>query len=288
MKAALLRWACLLAAAMLAPMAHAEEIVHFDSLDRDEGTAVSLKAYWHPVAAAKAPAVVMLHGCGGMYGRGGLPSERTVAYARLFNEQGFHVLVVDSLTPRGEREICTQRTGTRRITMTQRRRDALASLQWLAARPEVDATRLGLVGWSNGGSTVLAATNRQHREVAAAEIAPAFAVAYYPGCQTDLARGYAPTAPLLMMVGEADDWTPAAPCLQLAEQSAEPRPQIERYPGAYHGFDSDAPLRLRRDVPNGTHPGQGVHVGGNPQAHAASRERLKRFLQAFTTPAAAR
>jgi len=32
--------------------------------------------------------------------------------------------------------------------------------------PDVDAARLGLLGWSNGGSTVLAATNETHPEVA--------------------------------------------------------------------------------------------------------------------------
>jgi dienelactone hydrolase len=91
-----------------------------------------------------------------------------------------------------------------------------------------------------------------------------------------------------MLLGEADDWTPAAPCHQLAERSAPPRPEVVGYAGAYHGFDSNAPVRVRRDVPNGTHPGEGVHVGGNAQAHAASRERLKAFIQAYATAPSAR
>lgn len=95
---------------------------------------------------------------------------------------GVHVLVTDSLTPRGEREICTQKTGQRRITQLHRRRDALGALQWLAVQPGVDASRLGLLGWSNGGSTVLAATNLQHREVAVAAVRPSLTVAFYPGC----------------------------------------------------------------------------------------------------------
>jgi len=41
---------------------------------------------------------------------------------------GVHALVLDSFTPRGEREICTQRVGMRRITQQQRRRDALGAL----------------------------------------------------------------------------------------------------------------------------------------------------------------
>lgn len=266
------------AALAIAAAAHAQSEVSFPSLDAPGRQAVVLKAYWHPVAAPKAPAIVLLHGCGGMYGRNGRPSERMRDYAQWLNGEGWHVLVVDSLTPRGERELCTQRNGERAITQTNRRLDAQAALQWLASRPEVDAKRLGLLGWSNGGSTVLAATNRKHRAVAAAAVQPSFAVAFYPGCESELRRGYEPVAPLLILVGEADDWTPAAPCHRLAAGASQI--EIEGYAGAYHGFDSDAPLRLRREVPNGVNPGQGVHVGGDAQAWAASRARLQKFLKA--------
>lgn len=264
-----------------------QSTVEFASLDAPQGQAVQLKAFWYPVTAPKAGAVALFHGCGGMYDRKGLVSERMRDYASLLNQQGFHVLTVDSLTPRGEREICTQRVGQRKITQANRRLDALASLQWLAGRPEVDVQRIGVMGWSNGGSTVLSATNARHKDVAAFGLKPAFAVAYYPGCETDLQRGYTPTAPLLILIGEADDWTPAEACRQLATTTAATtaevgaRPEIETYPGAYHGFDSSAPLRLRQDVPNGVNPGQGVHVGGNAEAWRRSRERMLKFLQAY-------
>lgn len=53
----------------------------------------------------------------------------------------------------------------------------------------------------------------------------------------------------------------------------------EVFDNAHHGFDGSAPLRLRRDVPGGVHPGQGVHVGAEPQARAAAAVRLERFLK---------
>ena len=125
---------------------------------------------------------------------------------------------------------------------------------------------------------MLAATNLRHPDVAAAATRPAFAIAFYPGCEADLKRGYAPQAPLLLLVGQLDDWTPAAPCAALARAAEEPKPEIVTYAGAWHGFDSDAPVRLRKDVPNGVHPGQGVHVGGNAAAWRASRDRIAKFL----------
>ena len=87
---------------------------------------------------------------------------------------------------------------------------------------------------------------------------PAFAIAFYPGCETELKRGYEAVAPLLMLVGQADDWTAAAPCRALAREAGGPMPpEIEGYAGAYHGFDSDAPVRVRKDVPSGVNPGPG-------------------------------
>jgi dienelactone hydrolase len=271
-----------IAQTLVLPMAGAQELVSFDSLDRP----VRLLGHWFAAPAVgassgAAPAVVLLHGCGGPYrrdGRGGQLSERMREYARLLNDHGSHVLVLDSLTPRGERELCTQRVGRRSVTQMNRRLDALAAVAWLAQRPDVDATRIGLLGWSNGGSTVLAAINVRHPSVAAALRQPAFAVAFYPGCQAELTRGFETDVPLLMLVGESDDWRPAAPCHALARTAGGRTPQIEGYEGAYHGFDSAAPLRRRLDVPNGVHPGQGVHVGGDAQARVASRERLLRFL----------
>jgi dienelactone hydrolase len=262
----------------------AQQRVSFPSLDKSDGKPVPLVAFWLPAeAAVPAPAIVMLHGCGGPYASNGAAkgrlNERMRDYAALFNQQGWHALVVDSLSPRGEKELCTQRTGTRKVTQTQRRRDAQAAMAWLASRADVDRQRIGLLGWSNGASTVLATTNLRHREVVARKQRPAFAVAFYPGCEAELRRGYEGAAPLLMLVGEDDDWTPAAPCRQLAGQAAGLKPEIVAYAGAHHGFDSTAPLRLRKEVPNGVHPGRGVHVGGHPEARAASREKLLAFLR---------
>jgi len=265
-------------ASLLATLAAADERVSFPSFDGAGNAPVVLSGYFFAAATSPAPAIAMFHGCGGAYDKSGQLSRRMREYAELFNGLGMHVLVVDSLTARYEKELCTQRNGTRRVTQANRRLDALGAIAYLADRADVDAKRIGLIGWSNGGSTVLSASNLHHRDVAAAIVKPAFAIAFYPGCEVDLKRGYSPAAPLLMLVGQLDDWTPSAPCVALARSVTEMRPEIAVYPGAWHGFDSDAPVRLRKDVPNGVNPGQGVHVGGNPAAWRASRDRVGRFL----------
>jgi dienelactone hydrolase len=272
------RW--LLGVVALCGAAHAHERIELASLDAPRGTPVMLVGHWFAAGeAGLRPAVVLLHGCGGPHERGVL-SPRMREYTTMLNGEGWHALVLDSLTPRGEKELCTQTSGSRAVTQKNRRLDALAALQWLAARSDVDPNRLALLGWSNGGSTVLAASNRAHAAVRKAAIAPRAAVAFYPGCDAELKRGYAPTAALLMLLGAEDDWTPPQPCIELSQRAkGEPKPRVEVYPGAFHGFDSLAPLRVRTDVPNGAKKGAGVTVGGEPQARRASREAMLGFLR---------
>ena len=295
-KAATLLWSGVLTAAAYAAPAlqtHDAQRVDVPSLDRHGGAPLLLPGYWftsgwvagsaRPALGADSarPALVLLHGCSGVFGRSLQLAERYTELASRLAELGVQALVLDSLTPRGERELCTQRTGTRRVTQLQRRRDALGALQWLAAQPGVDSTRLGLLGWSNGGSTVLAATNGTHAEVARAAVKPSLAVAFYPGCVAERDRGYQPVAPLLMLLGEADDWTPAGPCKELAAAArGHTPPQWQSYEGAHHGFDGTAAVRFRADVPNGA-PGQGgVHVGGQALARGLAAQRLHDFLRA--------
>jgi dienelactone hydrolase len=143
----------------------------------------------------------------------------------------------------------------------------------------VDPARLGLLGWSKGASTVLAATNQRHPEVRTSPVQASLAIAFYPGCEADLKRGYSAGMPILLFVGEEDDWTDAAPCKTLATAAGESLVEIEIYPGAFHGFDASSLVQLRKDVPNGVNPGQGVPVGGNPSARAVSAKRTEAFVR---------
>jgi dienelactone hydrolase len=269
--AALLLW--------MAWPAWAQQVVAVPSLEQQGGAALPLKAHWFQAAAAGArPAVVLLHGCGGAYNRQGQLSERMRGYAAMLNAQGWDALVLDSLTPRGVRELCTVETMQRSVDQSNRRQDALGALQWLAAQPGIDARRLALLGWSHGGSTALAASNARHPLVARSEVKPTAVVAFYPGCAAEQDRGYQGAAPLLLMVGEADDWTPPRPCRELAQQATS-SVQFIAYAGAYHGFDGHLPERRRADVPNGVNPGQGVTVGGQAAAREASQRALIDFLR---------
>ncbi len=64
------------------------------------------------------------------------------------------------------------------------------------------------------------------------------AVAFYPGCRDPIKNGkWATRMPLRILIGAADNWTPAAPCQDLAASSPGTVTLIT-YPGAYHDFDN--------------------------------------------------
>jgi dienelactone hydrolase len=302
------RWAAIAAVTLVVTAASgcathgrlAAERVTFDSLARDPATGrpVQITALvFRPEGARETryPAVVALHGCGGMFStrpsRRDALSLRHQGMAELLAGEGYLVLFPDSFRPRGREEICTIENRQRTITVTARRLDAQGALAYLQTRPDVAPDRIALLGWSHGGSTLLATFNSRQRAVAAwkdgAGAAPYFraGVAFYPGCIESMrARdGYAVAAPLTLFVGGADDWTAPQPCVDLAARlaAAGALVTITVYPGASHGFDGPAMQgRVRLEVPNGVNPGQGVTVAPDPVARDDAYARLKRFLRA--------
>lgn len=267
--------ALLLAGAASAPRAGP---VSFASAD-----GVAIAAHWLPApAAGPRPAVVALHGCGGLYRRDGVTlAQRYVEAVARLHAAGVHVLLPDSLRPRGVRSVCAEPPGPRTVTVSMRRADVGAALAWLRGRAEVDADRIALVGWSMGATTALAALNAARPDFGAPYDRVAGAVVFYPGCQALLQRPFALRAPLLMLLGEKDDWTPPGPCLDLEARTRARQPDVQWttrvYPDSVHGFDGTSPVRFRADVSRGVDP-RGVHEGGNPAARAAAYREFDQFL----------
>ena len=262
------------------------QIASFSSLD---GTQIKALVF-HPASPADGQAsqgtVVALHGCGGLYGttgaRKGRLNARHEAMADLLVAEGYSAVFPDSLTPRGETELCTQKIGSRKIDQTQRRADVLGTLAWVAAQPWAQPNRIALLGWSHGGSAVLSATDSTRADVSGQAVKPVVAVAFYPGCAAAIRSGYKPSAPLVLMLGEKDDWTPPGPCIALGKDVGA---EINVYADSYHDFDNPVgEVRLRKDVPNGVNPGLGVHVGPNPVAREQAYGRLKVLLALALKP----
>ena len=251
--------------------------VEFPALKEFDGGPVQLRAaLFRPSGPGPFPAVVMLHGCSGMFANSGDLTASYHYWGELLALSGHVALLPDSFNPRGHRSICDQQ---KRAILESRERaeDAYAARQWLASQPYVVGDRIGLMGWSNGGTGTLYAmrASQPHRGFRAA-------VSFYPGCRTLSRTQYTPYAQLLILSGEADDWTPAAPCVEMVKSAKErdAPADIVTYPGAHHSFDRiNLPVRYRPTVRNLNKPDSlGATVGEHPQAREDAMRRTLEFF----------
>jgi len=235
---------------------------------------------FRPEGPGPFPAVIALHGCGGLWNKEGAPSARHADWAERLVAQGFMVLMPDSF---GSRAIGSQCGVTDRHVRAgrERVRDVQAARGWLQQRPDVKPEAISVMGWANGGSTVLGAMRFDRRTE---DGRPDFAraVAFYPKCRRFLENPeYRLRAPTLILIGDADDWTPPGPCLAFAAAAkgrGEPL-DIIVYPGALHDFDHPKLETRKREGLAFTPDDQGVaHVGTNPEAREDALRRVPAFL----------
>lgn len=245
------------------------EVVHFSSAAPvgQNGNNTSADRIWghfdKPAGLPPFPAVVLMHGCNGLH-------KSTARWAAILNEVGYATLNLDSFGPRSIFSVCTGKGN--RASPNVRALDAFGALNFLRQHPDIADNRIAVAGWSHGAIAALAA-------VAASGLSRnadwqfAAAVAFYPYCIPD--RRYA--IPALILIGDADDWTPAAPCRALHAQSLSEGGSVEVviYPGARHGFDE---VSLRQEMIFEGAYGQKHRLKYDANAHRDSIARVSSFL----------
>jgi dienelactone hydrolase len=215
-------------------------------------------------AASPAAAVVLLHSCNGNWRR---LDER---WGRLISSWGYVTLTVDSFGPRGLKNTCGSNAPVPLAF------DAYRALNYLAQQPSVDAARVAMLGFSQGGWLALSSVERGLIEQIAKNKFQA-AIAFYPPC---LGFKDNMTVPTLVLIGELDDWARASECRNLVEgrddygisrHKGDGVPiKLIVYPGAYHSFDAPG---LKTPVQF-----LGHHLEFNQAATDRSIEAVREFL----------
>lgn len=202
------------------------------------------------------PCVVALHGSMGWRGH---HHEHIARWL----EQGIAVLRIHSFDARQVTDVVEDQMA---VTMAMMMADAFNGLCLLQGISTIDSTRVGISGWSLGGSVALYAA----LEALAEKLAPegtrfAAHLPFYPAAHILPEEMRWSRSPILVLTGAADDYTPAhyietlAPLMQQAGADI----RVTVYEGAHHSYDSTEPLAW---IPNAIRLGRrffDMDIGGH-------------------------
>jgi dienelactone hydrolase len=234
--------------------ARADDRISFDSvtpasyfaLARGQTTKVTVFGTLRlPAGSDRVPAIVIAHGSAGV------SVEREFWWADQLVKLGVAAFVVDSFAPRGIVQTATDQS---QLSTAANVADALAALRLLAAHPRIDPQRIGVMGFSKGGQVALyTALEPFRRAVIADDLRFALHIPLYPYCNDWYVAEKTDGAPLLMLLGGRDDYTPAVPCQEYAAwfRSKGAETTVIVYPNAYHDFDSSKSPRYVANLVTG-------------------------------------
>ena len=161
-------------------------------------------------------------------------------YLKMYQEQGYATFQLNSFKSRG----ITSTVGSQdEVTIAAVILDAYRALEKLSKHPKINENKVALTGWSLGGGVTLFAGWLPLKEAITDQVSFAAHLAFYPPCFINPENLSFTKAPIHILIGEADDWTPAKPCVDLVEKlSDKTNISITTYPDAHHGFDSEEPV----------------------------------------------
>ena len=257
--------------------------VYFQSFDTDH-TLIRGELF-RPDGEGPYSAIVMMHGCSGLYKNSGKIKTNSAAWIGRFIKWGHVVLAVDGFTPRGFRSMCGKRKRPLHA-LDDRPFDAYGGLAWLKNQPFIKKDQIVLIGWSNGAMAALSGLRGNKAEYFGEGHRFKAVAAFYSGCITLRRRVknvFKPYAPMLGFIGLADNWTWPKPCINLIRQAAEEgfMAQYIAYKNAYHAFDHpNLPIKTRLSRNSKWKKiERKVTIGSNQAAREAAIETLHDWLK---------
>lgn len=213
------------------------------------------------------PAMIMVTGCSGFH------NERfSGSYDRdgdRFVELGYAVARADYIRAHGLENSCSSdenRTGEI-VPNNEIANYIFAAVDHMVARNDIDADRLYLIGWSLGGTGIIAAMTDS--ELLSGHMI-AGVLNYFPGC--DDVSPWTAEVPMLLMLAELDNINLPEYCRDLVQNSPKKDMiKVVEYPGAHHCFTA-------ADTAVVTGPQSDPTCAYNPEADRASWLDILEFL----------
>ncbi len=185
--------------------------------------------------------VVALHGSKGW-------GDHHDDHVQIWLEAGMAVLQLDCFESRQVQSVVADQM---RVTHAMMTVDAFSALKWLAADPRFDESRVAVTGWSLGGTVSLyAAWEPLAEALLPSGLRFAAHLPFYPAAHIRPEVQRWSSAPIRIMHGTIDDWTP----IKFVHDFMDiVRPlgvdiEVEVIEGAHHSFDSEKPLEWLPDA----------------------------------------
>jgi dienelactone hydrolase len=109
------------------------------------------------------------------------------------------------------------------------------------------------------------------------------AIAFYPNCfRVNQARSWSTSIPLLVLMGDIDNYTPPKPCVELLDRArrAGAPVEIELFPNSHHAFDApNYSVRVVTSVRfrDGTSP----TIGANAETRVLAIQRTRDYFAQY-------
>jgi dienelactone hydrolase len=162
-------------------------------------------------------------------------------YIKMYQEEGFATFELNSFKSRG---ISSTVGSQEEVTVAAIILDSYRALKKLAKHANINKDRVAITGWSLGGGVTLFSSWIPVKNAISKELSFAAHLAFYPPCFFNPKNLSFTKAPIHILIGEDDDWTPATPCKNLVGiLSKNNNIGITIYPNSHHGFDSEEPVQ---------------------------------------------
>lgn len=250
--------------------------------------------------AAKFPAVVLIHGSGGI-------NSAMDVWVHQLNQAGVATFVLDTFTGRGITSTIADQTQLHSLSMMV---DAYRALDLVAKHARIDASKIAVMGFSKGAlASVFSASTRFKASYGSGQTFAAHIGLYAPCNSRYIGDTELTGKPMRLFHGSTDDYVNVQPCRDYVKalQQKGVDATLTEFPDTEHAFDSPLlPKRLAFPTAQSTRNCQfiesakgvmvnektqkefsyqdpciaiGAHVGHNPDATTKTMKAVLEFLK---------
>jgi dienelactone hydrolase len=166
-------------------------------------------------------------------------ADHHIEYLRMYNEMGIATFEIKSFESRN----VTSTVGSQvAVTTAMMILDSYRALEVLSRHPNINSNKVAITGWSLGGGVALYAGWEPLRKAINPASSFAAHLSLYPPCIVEPLNLDYTSAPTHILIGALDNWTPAAPCVELVNKLRDSGANIDVtvYRESHHSFDRNS------------------------------------------------